>query len=83
MPSISNAGKMLGQILVTKQSGPEGKPVNKVKCLGKEFSHENLFCARPCPSATSFLTSLANIFSLSASRNLTNRRVSRSTFVKN
>lgn len=24
------AGKMLGQILVTKQTGPEGKPVNKV-----------------------------------------------------
>lgn len=24
------AGKMLGQVLVTKQTGPEGKPVNKV-----------------------------------------------------
>ena len=24
------AGKMLGQVLVTKQTGPEGKPVNEV-----------------------------------------------------
>jgi len=25
-----SAGKMLGQVLVTKQTGAEGKPVNKV-----------------------------------------------------
>jgi hypothetical protein len=27
---IFNAGSMLGEILVTKQSGPAGKPVNQV-----------------------------------------------------
>lgn len=27
---VTFAGKMLGQILVTKQTGAEGKPVNKV-----------------------------------------------------
>lgn len=33
----SSAGKMLGQILVTKQTGPEGKIVSKVTYKFKPF----------------------------------------------
>uniref|UniRef100_A0A0D6R8F1 Succinate--CoA ligase [ADP-forming] subunit beta, mitochondrial n=1 Tax=Araucaria cunninghamii TaxID=56994 RepID=A0A0D6R8F1_ARACU len=38
------AGKMLGQILVTKQTGPEGKPVNKVYvCQKLSLANEMYF----------------------------------------
>lgn len=38
------AGKMLGQILITKQTGPEGKPVNKVYvCQKLSLANEMYF----------------------------------------
>ena len=41
------AGKMLGGTLVTKQSGPAGKPVNTL-LLAKKMDLVNEMCA-PCP----------------------------------
>lgn len=38
---VSFAGKMLGQILVTKQTGAEGKPVNKVKVYQFHLSSQH------------------------------------------
>ena len=45
------AGKMLGQTLVTKQSGPEGKPVDTLLLAKKMQLVNEMYCVRSCSTA--------------------------------
>ena len=62
--AVQLAKKMLGGTLVTKQTGPAGKPVNVLYVAKKDATHEgNVLCSAPGPSDCRFGADLDDLTS--------------------